>query len=54
MNEVMIVPILTAWFVNQADKKPNYLREADRKFSVSPLFGHPRQTLLRQTQKPRS
>jgi len=49
---MLIVPILAGWIANLPDKKPNYLREADRKYSVSPLFGQARQTLLREGQKP--
>lgn len=54
MTEVIIVPILAGWMVSQDAVKPNYLREADRKYSVSPLFGQPRLTLLREAQKPSS
>jgi hypothetical protein len=54
MTEFMFIPILAGWFVSQLNDKPSYHREADRKYSVSPLFGQPRATLLREAQKPRS
>jgi hypothetical protein len=40
------------WFVNRNGRKRNYLLRVARKYSVSPLFGQSRLTLLRALQKP--
>jgi ATP/ADP translocase len=43
---------IAVWFVNRNGGKPNYLLRVARKYSVSPLFGQSRLTLLRALQKP--
>ena len=43
---------IAVWFVDRNGRKPNYLLRVARKYSVSPLFGHSRLTLLRALQKP--
>jgi ATP/ADP translocase len=45
---------IAVWFVNRNGRKRNYLVRVARKYSVSPLFGQSRLTLLRAQQKPPS
>jgi hypothetical protein len=46
------VLFIAGWFVNRNGKKRNYLLRVARKYSVSPLFGQSRLTLLRELRKP--
>ena len=50
----LFVLFIALWYMNRNDRKPNYLRRVARKYSVSPLFGKSRLTLLREAQKLRS
>ena len=43
---------IAVWFVYRHGRKRNYLLRSARKYSVSPLFGQSRLTLLRELQKP--
>jgi hypothetical protein len=53
----VFVPFFAAfiviWFGFRHGTKRNYLLRSARKYSVSPLFGQSRLTLLREAQKPR-
>ncbi len=45
---------IAIWFVNRRRRERTYLSRVARKYSISPLFGHSRMTLLREAQKPHS
>ena len=47
----ILVAIFMVLFVRKSPPKEHYLKRVARKYSVSPLFGQPRQTLLREVQK---
>ncbi len=49
----LFVLFVAVWFVNRNGRKRNYLQRVARKYSVSPLFGQSRLTLLRELQKHR-
>jgi hypothetical protein len=49
----LFVLFIAIWFMNRHGRKRNYLLRSARKYSISPLFGQARLTLLREAQKSR-
>ena len=47
----LFASFIAVWFVNRNGRKRNYLLRVASKYSVSPLFGQSRLTLLREAQK---
>ncbi len=47
----ILVAIFIVLFVRKSPRKEHYLKRVASKYSISPLFGQSRLTLLRQVQK---
>jgi len=47
----ILVAILLALFAQKSTRKQHYLKRVASKYSISPLFGQSRLTLLRQARK---
>lgn len=49
---LFFVLFVAIWSVNRHGRRRSYLLRVGPKYSISPLFGQPRSTLLREVQKP--